>query len=79
MLNKTIDALLNREIFCFEEGKYKDVIRMAYEDLLMLVVSKGNVKKVIRFVLERVAGKMLDRLPSVCFARYMLVQARRLA
>ena len=63
MLNETIDGLLNREIFCFEEGKYKDVIRMVYEDLLMLVVSKGNVEKVIRLVLERVAGKMLDRLP----------------
>ena len=79
MLNEKIDTFLSREICCFEKGKYNDVIRMVYEDILMMGVSTRNVEKVIRLVLEKVAGIKVDRLPSECFARYMLVEARGLA
>ena len=79
MLNEKIDTFLSREICCFEKGKYKYVIRMVYEDILMMGVSTRNVEKVIRLVLEKVAGIKVDRLPSECFARYMLVEARGLA
>ena len=79
MLNEKIDTFLSREICCFEKGRYKDVIRMVYEDILMMGVSTRNVERVIRLVLEKVAGIKVDRLPSECFARYMLVEARGLA
>ena len=79
MLNEKIDTILNREICCFGKGKYKDVIRMVYEDILMMGVSTRNVERVIRLVLEKVAGIKVNRLPSECFARYMLVEARGLA
>ena len=35
MLNEKIDTLLSREICCFEKGKYNNVIRMVYEDILI--------------------------------------------
>ena len=79
MLNEKIDTFLSREICCFEKGRYKDVMRMVYEDILMMGVSTRNVERVIRLVLEKVAGIKVDRLPSECFARYMLVEARGLA
>ena len=52
---------------------------MVYEDILMMGISTRNVKKVISLVLEKAAGIKVDRLPSDCFARYMLVEARGLA
>ena len=78
MLNEKIDTFLSREICCFEKGKYKDVIRMVYEDILMMGVSTRNVVRKSGWFLK-VAGIKVDRLPSECFARYMLVEARGLA
>ena len=68
MKSMSNEAFLNREICCFEKGKYKDVIRMVYDDLLMLGVSTRKVERVIRLALEKVAGIKVDRLPSACFA-----------
>ena len=42
-------------------------------------VSTRNAERVIRLVLEKVAGIKVDRLPSECFGRYMLVEACGLA
>ena len=69
MLNEKIDTFLSREICCFEKGKYKYVIRMVYEDILMMGVSTRNVEKVIRLVLEKAAGIKVDRLPPECLSR----------
>ena len=52
---------------------------MVYEDIFMMGVSTRNVEEVIRLVLEKVAGIKVDRLPSECFARYMLMAACGLA
>ena len=48
MLSETTDTFLQKESCCFVKGKYKDVIRMVYDDLLMLVLSTRDVQKVIR-------------------------------
>ena len=47
MLNETNDPFFNRVICCFEKGRYKDVMKMVYEDLLMMGVSTKNIEKVI--------------------------------
>ena len=45
----------------------------------MMGVGTRNAERVIRLVLEKVAGIKVDRLHSEGFARYMLVEARGLA
>ena len=60
MLNEKIDTFLNRGICCFEKHKYKDVIQIVYDDILMMGVSTRNVERVIRLVLEKVAGIKVD-------------------
>ena len=50
ILNDKFDIFLNREICCFEKGKYKDVIRIVYEDILMMAVTTRNVERVVRLV-----------------------------
>ena len=52
---------------------------MWYKDILMMGVGTRNAERVIRLVLEKVAGIKVDRLHSEGFARYMLVEARGLA
>ena len=44
----------------------------------MMDASTRNVEKVIRLVLERIAGVKVDRLTSECFAKYFLVEASEL-
>ena len=75
ILNEKIDTFLNREICCFEKGKYEDVIRIVYEDILIMAVSQGMLRESLDWFLEKVSGIKVDRLPSECFARYMLVEA----
>ena len=50
-----------------------------YEDLLCFVVSSRNVEKVIRIVLEKLAGIICDRLPKAIFSKDMQHEARELA
>ena len=38
-----------------------------------------NVEKVIKIVLEKLAGIECDRLPKSTFSKYMLIEARGLA
>ena len=75
MLTEKIYTFLSREICCFENVRLKNVIRMLYKDILMMGVSTRIAEGVISLVLEKVAGIKVDRLPSKCFARYMLVEA----
>ena len=44
----------------------------------MMDASTRNVEKVIRLVLERIAGVKVDRLTSECFAKYFFVEASEL-
>ena len=44
-----------------------------------MCVRSRHVEKVIRLVLEKLARIKVDRLPSACFGRYMLVEAHCLA
>ena len=44
----------------------------------MMDASTRNVEKVIRLVLERIAGVKVDRLTSESFAKYFFVEASEL-
>ena len=52
---------------------------MVYEDILCMGLSTRNVKKVIKIVLEKLAGVECERLPKATFSKYMLIETRGLA
>ena len=75
-----IDNFLNKPIVkTFQNRRYTDNIRSVYEDLLYWGVGVENVEKVVQSVLENLAGLKCERLPKAIFARYMYLEARRLA
>ena len=78
-LEEKIQSFLNKDINVFQKGSYNDDIRMVYEDLLCMGLSTRNVEKVIRVVLEKLAGVTVEKLPKPTFAKYMLLEARGLA
>ena len=41
---------------CLKKNKYSDIIRMVYEDFFCIGLGTMNVEKVIKLVLEKVAG-----------------------
>ena len=49
---------------CLKKNKYSDIIRMVYEDFFCIGLGTTNVEKVIKLVLEKVAGIECDRLPN---------------
>ena len=52
---------------------------MVYEDILCTGLSTRNVEKVIKLVLEKLAGIECDQLPESTFNKYMLIEARGIA
>ena len=66
-------------ISTFEDGKYLDYVRVTIMELLSMNVSLNKVNEVIRIVLERFAGKEVDRLPSKGLLSQFLIEARHLA
>ena len=78
-LEEKINEFMTQEISVFKNGMYNDSVRMVYEDLLCMGLSTRNVEKVIRIVLEKLAGISVEKLPKPTFAKYMLIEARGLA
>ena len=76
---KKLRNLQHKKISFFEKNKYSDIIRMVYEDILCMGLSTRNVEKVIKLLLEKLAGTEYDRLPKSTFSKYMLIEARGLA
>ena len=78
-LEEKINEFMTQEISVFKNGMYNDSVRMVYEDLLCMGLSTRNVEKVIRIVLEKLAGISVEKLPKPTFTKYMLIEARGLA
>ena len=80
VLQEQIDEFLETPaVKTFHNGKYTDEIRAVYEDLLCWSVGINNVGNVVRTVIEKLVGLECERLPNATFARYMYLEARRLA
>ena len=73
------DFLKTSTVKTFHNGRYSDEIRAVYEDLLCWGVGVENVGNVIKTVIEKLTGLDCGRLPKATFARYMYLEARRLA
>ena len=56
-----------------------DIIRMRYKNTLCMGLSTGKVEKIIKIVLEKLAGVECDRLPKVTFSKYMLIKTTGMA
>ena len=78
-LEEKIEVFTTKKLFFFKNNRYCDKIRMVYEDILCMGLSTWNVEKVIKIVLEKLAGIECDRLPKSTFSKYMLIEARGLA
>ncbi|CAC5388732.1 unnamed protein product [Mytilus coruscus] len=71
--------LTQREIVTFHDGRYTDIIREVYMELMCMRVGAKNVPKIIKTVIEKMTGMTPQRLPGSTFARYMLSEARSVA
>ncbi|VDI03270.1 Hypothetical predicted protein [Mytilus galloprovincialis] len=75
-----MEAFLNqREIVTFHDGRYTDIIREVYMELMCMRVGAKNVSKIIKTVMEKITGMTPQRLPGSTFAKYMLLEARSVA
>ncbi|CAC5414207.1 unnamed protein product [Mytilus coruscus] len=75
-----MEAFLNqREIVTFHDGRYTDIIREVYMELMCMRVGAKNVPKIIKTVMEKMTGMTPQRLPGSTFAKYMLLEARSVA
>ena len=79
VLEERVEELSSQKLSFFQNKKYTNKIRSVYEDLLCFGVSSRNVEKVVRIVLEKLAGITYDRLPKATFSKDMLYEARALA
>ena len=79
-LEERMEAFMqDKAVETFQNGKYTDTVRDVYEDLLCMGVSAENCEKVVREVLEEMAGVTVGRLLKETFARSMYLKARRMA
>ena len=76
-LNDTIQSILSSEpqIATFENGKYTDDVRACVYELLSLNVGVRNVAPIIRCVLENIAHKSAQRLPSYGITCKMMIES----
>ena len=75
-LEEKIEEFTTQKISFFEKSKYSDIIRIVFEDILCMGLSTRNVEKVIKLVLEKLAGIEYDCLLKSTFSKYMLIEAR---
>ncbi|XP_057300254.1 uncharacterized protein LOC130630693 [Hydractinia symbiolongicarpus] len=78
-LQMLVSLLNDNEIVTFEGGRYSDEIREVVMELLSLNVSMGKVNDVIKVVLEKLAKKRVDRLPSQGLKSHLMQEALILA
>ena len=76
VLEERVEELSSPKLSFFQNKKYTNKIRSVYEDLLCFGESSRNVEKVVRIVLEKLAGITCDRLPKATFCKDMLYGAR---
>ena len=62
-----------------ENGRYKNEVKMIYQDLFCLGVSANKGFEVIKNVIEKMTDFDCDRLPKSKFSKYMLLEARGMA
>lgn len=78
-LQELIDLMEDDSIRTFEEGRYNDCIRQTIMDLLAQNVSMNKVSSVIKTVIKNLAGKCIDRLPSLGTVSKLALEANHLA
>ena len=57
-----------------ENWHYSDIVRVTYQDLVMMNVSINNVEKVARTVLTNFTNLDIECLPKAMFARLMYTE-----
>ena len=75
-LKEKVNRTDTEEIEAFIGGKYSDVVREVYYDLLRKNVSVENCEEIIKNVLEKLGGKKIGRLPKKSSAAEMMVEAQ---
>ncbi|KAJ8043239.1 hypothetical protein HOLleu_10237 [Holothuria leucospilota] len=77
----TDDIIESEQAFLhtFENGHYRNDIRVTVYELLSMGVGSKKVSKIIRTVLERVAKMKVDRLPKSSIIKYMATEQGMLA
>ena len=78
-LQELIDLMEDDSIMTFEDGRYNDSIRQTVMELLSQNVSMNKVSSVIRTVIKNLAGKFIDRLPSIGTISKLALEANHLA
>ena len=78
-MEEKVEVFTTKKLSFFKNNRYCDKIRMVYENILYMGLSTWNVQKVIKIVLEKLAGVECDRLPKSTFSKYMLIEAHGLA
>ena len=69
----------SKEVKMFENGRYKNEVRMFYQYLMCLGVSANKVTEVIKNFIEKMTGSDCDRLPKSTFSKCTLVEAGGMA
>ena len=59
-----------------ENWHYSDIVRVTYQDLVMMSVSINNIEKVARTVLTNFTNLDIECLPKATFARLMYTESR---
>jgi len=64
----------------FEHGRYSDVVREVYMDLITTMgVSSTKASEVVKVVLQKLGRSKIGRLPSQSFCKYMVLEARQVS
>ncbi|XP_063962848.1 uncharacterized protein LOC135155998 [Lytechinus pictus] len=78
-LQQLINLMEDDKIQTFADGKFNDSVCLTIMELLACNVSISKIDTVIRTVLKNLAGKEVDRLPSMETKSRILSEARHLA
>ncbi|XP_041475676.1 uncharacterized protein LOC121424143 [Lytechinus variegatus] len=78
-LQQLMNLMHNDKIQTFADGRFNDSVHLTIMELLACNVSISKIDTVIRTVLKNLAGKEVDRLPSMETKSRILSEARHLA
>ena len=78
-LEEKIELFLNEEICGMKGGVYKPEIRRVYAEIMSMGVGAKNVERIVRCVLNKIAGVNVDRLPKETCAQRILYECRGMA
>ena len=74
VLEERVEELSSKKASFFQNNKYSNKIRSVYENLLCFGVTSQNAEKVVRIVLEKLAGITCDRLPKATFSKDIMYE-----